>query len=706
MTTTKVLRSMAVATLMAAALTTQAIPAKRGQWQTLQLAGGTTVEAQLKGNENLHYWEAADGRTYQATQQEDIYQAVNLAELAERPAVKNNRRGIRHNEFGVPTHYTGEKKGIIILVNYTDVTFKTANNQALFNRIANEQDFSQSPFTGSVRDYFTAQSYGQFDLSFDVVGPVTLSQNRTYYGKDSGGQGNDIRPGEMVKEACEAVNNDVSWTDYDWDGDGEVDQVFVLYAGQGQADGGGSNTIWPHEWELSEALGHTITLQGIKINTYACGPELNGSSQINGIGTICHEFSHCLGLPDFYDTRTEATNYGMGAWSLMDYGCYNNDGYTPCDYTGYERWFCGWITPTEIDPESELTVSDLKPINQAGDVYIIYNQAQHNEYYLLQNIRQEGWNSEAPGEGMLVMHVDYDKSVWQADEVNNTSSRQRCTIVPADNLWGGYDEANDPFPYGNRNSLGNTTTPAAKLYNDNSDGNKLLNVLIYDISENRDGTMSFSTKPDSSGQGENPGTDDGKPGEPFFTETFDQCNGTGGNDNKWSGTVATAGFNPDNQGWEAAKSYGANKCARFGSGSTVGWVTTPAITMPSGGKAYLCFKAGAWNSSKDGTSLLVEVEEGNCTLSTSELTIEKGAWTDCQVTLWGSGDVRITLTPTLRFVLDELTVCKPEATGIEDMTSRQLKNDGHLYDLSGRRMNTLQPGKGLYILNGRKYLQK
>ncbi|MCR4918842.1 MAG: M6 family metalloprotease domain-containing protein [Prevotella sp.] len=686
------------AAMLAGAVNAWAVPAKRGQWQRLQLADGTYVEAELLGDETQHYYRTAEGDIYTATDTEGVYGKSSMAMLNMSRRARARRSSGPRREFGVPTHYTGSKKGIIILVNFSDVQFQTANNQARFDDIANREGYNVSPFTGSVHDYFTAQSYGQFDLTFDVVGPVTLSQKRSYYGQDADGMaGNDMRPEQMVVEACQAVNDDVTWADYDWDGDGEVDQVFILYAGQGQADGGSASTIWPHEWELSEVLGNAITLQGTRIDTYACGPELNGSSHINGIGTICHEFTHCLGIPDFYDTSEEGDNFGMSSWSLMDYGCYNNGGYTPCDYTGYERWFCGWVNPVVIDPEQVQQVEGMKPINQTADVFVIYNQANDNEYYILQNIQKDGWNKYAPGEGLLVMHVDYSKRVWQENSVNNVANRQRCTVVPADNQCSYYNQYGDTYPYNGNNSLGNTTTPAARLYNNNADGKKLLNVKLSDITRNADGTVSFSVEGEGSGTAEDP--QDGI----VFYESFDQCNGTGGNDNLWSGSVANAGFNPDNEGWSALqdKAFGAKQCAKFGTGKVVGMVASPQFNMPSTGKATLTFLAAPWSS--DGNALTVMCED----LSLSEsLQLTAGQWTECEVALEGQGTVSVVFWPAKRLFLDEVKILVADnaATGIDELHERQARTSV-VYDLSGRPVRGAM-GKGLFIVNGRKYVSR
>ena len=173
-----------------------------------------------------------------------------------------------------------------------------------------------------------------------------------YYGENNS-NGDDKRAATMVAEACRLADKDVDFARYDWDGDNEVDQVYVIYAGYSEASGAPPSTVWPHEWDLESATSirdgdGAFELDGTVINTYACSNELQGTrgSRISGIGTACHEFSHCLGLPDMYDTTGKA--FGMDCWDLLDYGCYNNDEYTPAPFTSYERMFCGWLEPSVL----------------------------------------------------------------------------------------------------------------------------------------------------------------------------------------------------------------------------------------------------------------------------------------------------------------------------------------------------------------------
>lgn len=494
-----------------------AIPAKPGQYRTLKLTNGQTITARLVGDEHGHFWLGSDGNAYQEDET-GLFQMIDRKEVMN--AAKERRQSAntdrakrmakRQAQKGTSNSIEGKKKGIIILVNFQDVKLEDANNKEYFERMANEEHFNDGNFVGSVHDYFYDQSRGKFDLEFDVVGPYTMPNNMSYYGKNlNGKEGNDQHPASMVIEACKAANSEVNFADYDWDGDQEVDQVYVIYAGKGEADGGIANTIWPHEWTLASAQNYgdgsgPLTLDGVTINTYACGSELNGSEEICGIGTMCHEFSHCLGFPDFYDTSTTAYGVGMLWWDLMDSGSYNGDGYLPAGYSSYERWVAGWLNPIELTTTKD--VNDMKCLQDGGDAYIIYNSGNRNEYFLLENRQPVKWDKELPGQGMLIVHVDYNESAWSGNSVNNDYSHQRMTWIPADDAytdiledengeeyeaytWEGL--AKDTYPSDDNNSFSKNSTPAAEFYSKNSDGEYYMDGAVENITQNEDGTISF-----------------------------------------------------------------------------------------------------------------------------------------------------------------------------------------------------------------------
>ena len=369
---------------------------------------------------------------------------------------------------------------------YTNTTF-----QHLFNDIGYLDEIN----IGSVRDYFFDQSYGQFDFSFDIVGPVTMKDSLYHYGRNNL-NGDDIHPAVMVAEAVKMLEDEIDFSQYDWDGDGEVEQVFFIHAGYDEAQSHTRDDIWSHAWTLSEAQEEDdgdgpVEVDGVIIDSYATGAELRGRHgySLTGIGTACHEFSHCFGLPDFYDTA--GGNFGMNTWSLMDYGEYNGDGGNPVGFTSYERMFCGWLSPIElINP---VQVEDMPALPSEPICYILRNSGKADEYYLLENRQKEGWDKLIGGHGLLVLHVDYDSLAWANNVVNTVRSHQRMTIIPADGILYSATLAGDPWPGtdGKKTELSDVSSPAATLYNPNAEGDLLMHHALTNISESSDGLISF-----------------------------------------------------------------------------------------------------------------------------------------------------------------------------------------------------------------------
>ena len=703
-----------------------AIPAKPNLWKTIKLNDGTEVRARLCGDEHVHFWQTEDGRQF--VEDGDQFTAITKQQLQLRTKARRSSKTAPRLKsplrvsIGERTHYTGKKKGIVILAQFTDVKFQTANNLTRYKRIMNEAGYNEGSFKGSVADYFKEQSAGQFELDFDVVGPYTMSNNQKYYGANDS-QGNDMRAEVMIKEACQQANAEVNFADYDWDGDGEVDQVFVLYAGKGEADGGTANTIWPHMYTLKEGTGSSLTLDGVVIDTYACSNEIDSYGSIEGIGCFCHEFSHCMGFPDFYDTDYSGW-FGMGDFDLMCSGSYNGATFLPAGYTAHEKMMCGWKEPIVLS-DSSLTVTNLQPMSKHGDTYIIYNDNHPDEYFMIENRQKTGFDAGYPAKGLLITHVDFDKTIWEYNIPNTkvtTSSdyykyyhyplndHQRMSFLHADNTESSYNMSSDLYPYGKRDSLSATSTPAAKLFNANAKGTKTVDWAITNITQNSDGTMSFKYrapgKKEEGGDPEKPDTTSHS-GDYVFYESFDNCNGTGGNDGLWSGSVANKPLaDTDNEGWTALsdKMYSGNQCAKFGTTSVLGAATTPAITL--NGKGKLTFKAGAWNASKDGTQLLVESE--NATIVPSIFTMQRGEWTDFTATIEASGSFYITFTPGQRFFLDEVKIVSETATGIETLqTANAAQKTNRIYTLDGRYMGTRREvlPRGIYIIGGKKVVR-
>ncbi|MBQ9649489.1 MAG: M6 family metalloprotease domain-containing protein [Prevotella sp.] len=355
---------------------------------------------------------------------------------------------------GNPKTYKGERRGLIILMEYQDLKFNNKNKNGktfdvhdFWNDIANKQNMRNVNgvlVNGSVGDYFRDQSYGLFNLVFDVCGPYTAKNKYAYYGRNVTYSNGDFdgKPEELVVEACQAADKEVNFKDYDWDDDGEVDQVYVIYAGHGEASYNDPDCIWPHASELS-SWDAPLTLQNLKIDSYAMGNELDSSDRTMGIGTICHEFSHCLGLPDVYDAATGESI--VGEYDVMDAGNYNGDSWYPAGYSSFERYFCGWIEPKEIASLSEADTLSMAPLHLTPDAYIIRPFVGSTNYWLIEKRQKASWDKflscftknatgEAINEKILYWYIDYEKEKWNRNRPNEDHEHPGVSLVEANQV--------------------------------------------------------------------------------------------------------------------------------------------------------------------------------------------------------------------------------------------------------------------------------
>lgn len=550
--------------LLMGAMTMIAIPAKKC-WTKVVQADGTVIEVTLAGDENMHYYmtrdevalariapqqycyvQFKDGKistsnilahektvrtaseqilAVSANQLDSIYALKRLSINRAKSSIHRSARLSSENK----DVFRGSKKAPVILAYFSDKSFAESDDdiRTFYDRVLNEKGFSEYGANGSVHDYFHDMSRGLFDLTFDVIGPVKVSKSATYYGGPSVLLGGTDHIGEFITEAIKKADeeNDIDWKQYDWNGDGEVEQVFVLYAGYGQATGGPTGTIWPNAWTLDEALVNNdgqggFSLGGVYINQYACSNELYQSSGKTkmGLGVFCHEFSHCMGLPDMYDTKYSNTPT-MGDWDLLASGSYNGPngiGWCPAGWTSYERAYAGWLNPIELQPNDTVTNMSALEDND-GQAYIIYNDNHKDEYYLLENHKNTGWDAYTPESGLLVIHVDYNKELFDNNIVNT-----KGTFTPAEGYNGTFTNdhprmapmsrvrsiSNETYyytfpmqtPRGLVDSLTNTSKPAATLYNEQEDGTKVMNKPIYNISKDSEtGNISFVYMPKENG---------------------------------------------------------------------------------------------------------------------------------------------------------------------------------------------------------------
>lgn len=523
---------------LALAVTAFAAPSTR-TLVTLNRADGTTVEAYLEGDEYCHYYVSkltgerltldengfvrgltAKELTRLADHGKVLRSRANRQRMAAPAAPLRAAADVRTESSPFDLH--GTRRALVILVEFTDRKFVTDPDQ--IRRQVNEHGYSDNGHLGSVHDYFADQSYGTFDLEFDVVGPVALNKRTAYYGKNDQ-YNNDMYPCTMIAEACEAVAANEEWNinfaDYDWNDDNEAEMVVVIYAGYGENNGAPASTLWPMQSWLNHGVDRedgpgAMDINGTTIDRYLILNELSGKTgeTLEGIGVFCHEYTHGLGLPDFYDTVGMAyygtSNFGMDVWSLMDRGNYNASktyvngkpvegvqGSAPCGMTAYERRFCGWLDPIELT--EPYVVDAMKPISVAPEAYVIRNSGNPDEYFLLQNVQQEGWNAQHPGHGMMILHVDFDEEVWTKNLVNIEADRQRMIIVPADNqlTTSIAGLSGDLFPGTKFNTeFADWSRPAARLYTPAADGRKYLGKPVTEIAEHeaddpRETTISF-----------------------------------------------------------------------------------------------------------------------------------------------------------------------------------------------------------------------
>lgn len=504
--------------LLFAVRTAWSVPADSKPF-TVTNSDGTVLTIMLCGDECCHFYTTLDGTLVVEEENGDWRLAPELAdsiqnawsERSTRLNLHRQQRAIENKTrraFGYNTSFMGKKKGIVILVEFPNKNMKSVNTREKFERMFNQEGYHENNHKGSVHDYFYDQSYGQLDLTFDVFGPISVSESDSYYGENNS-KGNDQRVGELTTEVCKLADAtyDINWADYDWDGDKEVDQVYIIYAGVGENAGGGKSTIWPHESSLTLAKPFRdgegpIKLGGCTIDTYAMSNELKSSydSTLCGIGTPCHEFSHCLGLPDFYDAKYTG-GVGMQQWDLMASGSNNgisNNGECPPGFTAYERWFAGWLELTEL--HEPTTITDMPCLHDEPVAYIIYNEGHRDEYFILENRQSKGWYQYTKYysgmHGLLVTHVDYKRDAWVLNTVNTVKDHQRMSFIPAGKDYGtaNADQYRSQLFPGSKNVTELTNDShedyGGTLFHRNTDGSKYMNKPITDIQES-DGLISF-----------------------------------------------------------------------------------------------------------------------------------------------------------------------------------------------------------------------
>lgn len=374
---------------------------------------------------------------------------------------------------------TGTIEYPLVLVDFNDLHFTSQDKNALmerYERIFNEQNYSDTATyifhgktihgaTGSVSDYFRDQSYGQYTPKFKIIGPITLSKGYAYYGS---GKYDNVQ--QLVIDICDSI---ITYNLANLSGyarQGTIDQLSIIYAGRGENYyGSDPKTIWPQAASLAISRKDSIIYNtGIRGIRYACTCELYWSSDsiLDGIGTFCHEFSHTLGLPDFYNPESDSkseTDAAMGYWSIMDYGNYDNEGFSPVGYTAFEKYSLGWMDLEDISFAGNYALNDIscKPDPDAG-IHTAYrlNTGNNSQFIILENHIKTGWYKYHATEGLMVTAVDYNQNSWESNRVYGSS--KHYSILPADNKYDRSSNSGDLYPYKNVDSITVNGTPQLK----------------------------------------------------------------------------------------------------------------------------------------------------------------------------------------------------------------------------------------------------
>lgn len=359
----------------------------------------------------------------------------------------------------------GSRKLVCILVGFSDKAF--TKTKADFENLFNQVGYNADGAAGSVYDFYKENSFSQLDLTVTVAGPYTAANTVAYYGGNDS-NGNDLRPRELVTEAVTLADPLVNYADFDNDGDGTVDGVYVIYGGYGE-EAGGASAIWAHAWSITP-----LTLDGKTVSKYSCSPELRGNSGtgLTRIGVICHEFGHVMGAMDYYDVDYSVNGQftGTGKWDLMANGSWNNSGTTPAHHNPYTKVFSyGWAEAPVLTSATSINIT-LNDAEQNSNSFYRINTVKSNEYFLIENRQQYKFDTYIPGHGMIIYHVDGNYISTAGNQINagiHQGMYPVCANATGNptTTYGVIDNNGLPFPgSGIKTSFTDATTPNSKCW--------------------------------------------------------------------------------------------------------------------------------------------------------------------------------------------------------------------------------------------------
>ncbi|MDR1006656.1 MAG: M6 family metalloprotease domain-containing protein [Bacteroidales bacterium] len=450
----------------------------------MKQSDGSIITVQLKGDEKFNWAKTMDGYTLLRNKNNDFVYAISdnrggmqpSEVLAHNPQDRSQRelnfvksldktlfysqeqRSIMRQYWEIKEDFRLRKstkalsqdsiehyKFVVILMGFSDLAFQTPKEEIddLFNQVG----YSVNGHQGSFHDYFTASSFGKLSVEATVVGPYTASNTVAYYGTNVPGSQFSGKEADFIREAVFAANSAVDYSQFTNGEGNQVSCVYVIYAGLAESSGN-PNTIWPHRSSLYPPL----LVDGVYVYDYGCSSEFDGYASYATpmtIGTVCHEFSHVLGLPDFYDTDYDVNGSALvaGSWDVMSSGNYNNGGRTPPLWNAYERSTRRYITIEELTNSGSHTLPALSSDNKAYKMTNGSNST--DEYFILENRQNEGFDYYLPNHGMLIWHVDKSVSGWNSNCANCNASRQGFDLMEANNNFQEYGFA---FPGSSNNT--------------------------------------------------------------------------------------------------------------------------------------------------------------------------------------------------------------------------------------------------------------
>lgn len=376
-------------------------------------------------------------------------------------------------------------KMALIPVQFSDQALESTDAQ-LIELAARAQDY----FNDQIPALGLEEGYG---VEFTLLPRITLSRTLSYYGSNYSDR-KDVLAYEAVREALRLSRDAVDFRDYDNDGDGVVDIVHLICAGEDESMGGAQHSIWP-QYDRLEAHGGRYNNGRAVFDAYTL------ASESCGLGIICHEIGHHLGLSDLYDSDGDGSgglSQGLRSTSLMDWGCRNDKGKTPPNFAAPELDALGKGTCLEPIKGSYV----LEPVNLGGE-YIRIPGEQDGEYFLLECRDAKGWDSHIGGSGLVVYYVDKSSSPagwsdilsrelsaaerWANSQVNCNPGFE-C-IRP---LTGPDDDGSQAaifFPGNGYSAIGQVGGPELRSRNGRS-----TTLAITDIRRLQDGSVSFEIR--------------------------------------------------------------------------------------------------------------------------------------------------------------------------------------------------------------------